>query len=253
MDDLKNQYTEFLENMTKDVLSIKKLMQMIKLYAQLRQGTLYYYPLFNCFFYAYAGHYLLMGGKGELFNQELYRKIEKNAISLPLVSKTLGNEDLYIVARDFCRDYMISYIDDTKSLKYKNHKKHFYHNVEDDPNLLRSYQDGRQDGGEAGYMLAIKDIYEFLDNHGVLDSFTLNRLHEEFVSQIKTIDFNADMEMLFFDSESDLSIMYNYFEPYLEKDDFGNEKLRDDAPDIVKKTKKIYDQLLDLKARKRAN
>lgn len=61
------------------------------------------------------------------------------------------------------------------------------------------------------------------------------------------------METLFFDSESDLSIMYNYFEPYLEKDDFGNEKLRDDAPDIVKKTKKIYDQLLDLKARKRAN
>lgn len=253
MDELKKQYTEFLENMISDNLSIKKFMQMLKLYAQLRRGSFYYYPLFNCFFYSYAGHYLLMGGKGELFDQSLYPKMIKNSVVLPLVGKTLDDQELYVVARDFCREYHISYIDDTRDAKLKPKKQQYVQDVKSNPELLQTYQEGRQDGGEAGYMLAIKDLYEFLDSHQVLDPFVLNRLHEEFISQIGTIDFNLDMEELFFDHDSDLSIMYNYFEPYLIRDDQGNERLRDDAPDIVRKTKKIYDHLLDLRARKRAS
>lgn len=188
-----------------------------------------------------------------MFDQSLYPKMVKNSVVLPLVGKTLDDQELYGVARDFCREYHISYIDDTRDVKLKPKKRQYVQDVKSNPELLQTYQEGRQDGGEAGYMLAIKDMYEFLDSHQVLDPFVLNRLHEEFISQIGTIDFNLDMEELFFDHDSDLSIMYNYFEPYLIRDDQGNERLRDDAPDIVRKTKKIYDHLLDLRARKRAS
>lgn len=257
MDELKNQFTDFLDNITDEALSIKKLMQMIKLYSQLRRGNLYYYPPFKCFFYAYANHYLLMeesgGSNGELFKEGLYKKMEKNAISLPLVEKSLSQSDLYIVARNFCQEYMISYIDDTNMRDFQLQKKQLLKDVENDPALLQSYQSGRQDGGETGYMLAIKDIFEFLDQRHVLEPFVLNRLHEQFMAQKRKIDYNKDTEELFFDDESDLSVMYNYIAPYLEKGENGEEVLRSDAPDIVRKTKDIYDHLLDLKARRRAS
>jgi hypothetical protein len=257
MDELKNQFTDFLDNITDEALSIKKLMQMIKLYAQLRRGNLYYYPPFKCFFYAYSGHYLLMEdsgeSNGELFNENLYKKMEKNAITLPLVAKALSRNDLYIVARDFCKEYMISYIDDTSMHDFKSQKKQLLKDVEDDPALLQCYQSGKQDGGETGYMLAVKDIFAFLDERHVLEPFVLSRLHEEFISHMHKIDYNKDTEELFFEDESDLSVMYNYIAPYLESGENGEEILRSDAPDIVRKTKDIYDHLLDLKARKRVS
>lgn len=110
-------------------LQIKRFIELLRDKHKWKDvNDLYYYPKFNTFFYKDAKYSAFFHAEyeTEVITQSMYFIILKDSIKVEIPKEGTADNELYVIARQFCIDNNIDYYDDTDILEYTDEKRQFY-------------------------------------------------------------------------------------------------------------------------------